>query len=144
MKADVSRMLKPARWVNIAVVIALSAGQTLAAPVEPSAPAEERICVPPGLPPFSTWRGGPATPFVVEDELGRPVLAIQRDYEAQGRRISTFWVGGFLITVDPAPEDQAERGWHDRGALRPDTRLRIDPRSACDWFRLPPRGKSET
>ena len=123
--------------------LALSAGQTLATPVETPAPkADDRVCVPPGLPPFSTWRGGPATPLVVEDELGRPVLAIQRDYEARGQRISTFWVAGLLITVDPAPADPREQGWHDRGALLPNTRLRIDPQSACEWFK-PPRGKDE-
>ena len=139
-------LLKPALWVKIAVLIAVSAGQTLAAPAQPAdAPkADERVCVPPGLPPFSTWRGGPATPLVVEDELGRPVIAIQRDYEARGQRISTLWVGPVLVTVDPAPADPREQGWHDRGALLPNTRLRIDPQSACDWFKPLPRGKDET
>ena len=146
MRAECSRMLTPALWVNIAALLALSAGQTEAAPAErPDAPkAEERVCVPPGLPPFSTWRGGPATPLIVEDEAGRPVVVIQREYEAGGRRISTFWVGELLVTVDPNPEDRSEQGWHDRGALRPDTRLRINRTSACDWFKPPPRGADET
>lgn len=124
----------------------LSAGRLAAAPTaSPDAPkAEERICVPPGLPPFSTWRGGPAAPFIVEDELSRPVLVIQRDYEASGQRISTFWAGGLLVTIDPNPQDASEPGWHDRGALRPDMRLRMEPKSTCDWFRPPPRGKDET
>ena len=98
------------------------------------------VCVPPGLPPFAEWSGGLAEPIIVQDEAGRPVLAVSRAYSHRGAKITTIWVGSVLVSVDPAPEDRTAPGWHDRGAVTvPATMLRERPVQACDWFKPLPR-----
>lgn len=117
-------------------------GQSSARPA--SDPAKEIVCVPPGLPPFSTWQGGPARLFVAQDARGRPITGIQRGYQVRGRAINTFWLGNILVTVDPAPDDPRESGWHDQGAVNADTSLKDEPKQACDWLKAAPRTKDES
>ena len=129
-------------WLGIAcavVLVFLSAGQIFAAPVEhgniPMA-LSATVCVPPGMPPFAEWTGSLANPTIVQDEMGRPVIAIERLYTHRGAKFTTIWVGSVLVSVDPAPEDPTAPGWHDRGAVTvPATMLRERPVQACDWFK---------
>ena len=106
---------------------------------------QERVCVPPGLPPFSRWTGGAhATTIIVEDEWGRPHVAVRRLYTIAGQAAQTFWVGGVLVTVDPALDDPQESGWHDRGMVTEATKLRAAPTSACNWFKPPRESQTHT
>ena len=123
----------------------LPAGQLEAVGQASQGTPQERVCVPPGLPPFSRWTAGThAEPIIVEDEWGRPHLGVRRLYTLAGRAVQTFWVGGLLVSADPAPDDPKEPGWHDRGMVTEATKLRADPKSACDWFKPPREPKSET
>ena len=129
----------------VAALLILPAHRLVAMPLDGSSPlggtlgtAAEAVCVPPGLPPFSTWQGGAAVALVIEDENHRPVVAVTRDYTARWQKITTFWVGRILVSVDPAPDDPRESGWHDRGAVTQDTALLAHPVQACQWFHAPP------
>ena len=129
----------------VMALLILPAGRLVAMPLDGSSPlgaplgtVAEAVCVPPGLPPFSTWQGGNDVALVIEDETRRPVIALERTYTAKGQSITTFWVGRILVSVDPAPDDPRESGWHDRGAVTQDTALLAHPVQACQWFHALP------
>ena len=118
----------------------LPAGQIWASPVSDLSPPsllQEAVCVPPSLPPFSQWKGGPAEHEVFEDEFLRPVPGLRRLYFHGSLKILTFWVNGILISLDAAPADPSQPIWQERGALTPNGRLRANARQACDWFQPP-------
>ena len=126
-------------------------GQISALPVDLGAgltPAAEVVCVPPGVPPFSSWRiTNNSQSAILLDEVGRPMLAVVAAYEAQGQTIATIWVGTILASVDPAPQDRTAPAWYDSGAVTPTTTLKVERRQACQWFKpapKPPRGEERT
>lgn len=141
------------RFLMMAVALAiLPVGQIAAMPMDGSgvlgdsrlAPAE-MVCVPPGLPPFSSWRLQSGTFQIAKDERERPRIAIFVIYTApRGQRIHAIWVGDILATVDATPDQAAAPGWHDLGAVTPDTVLRAEPKQTCQWFTPPPKGNDET
>lgn len=134
--------------ILVVALAVLPSSTLLAVPLDGSAGlgqarlGQEVVCVPPGLPPFSEWSGGPAKGVIVQDERGRPVVAVDRYYVVRGQKFYTIWVGRILVSVDPAPDDPKELGWHDGGAVTPSTLLRDEPKQACQWFRLPSGGRA--
>ena len=134
---------RPLVLASLLVILPLP-GKIAAVPLDGSAGLgtarlAEVVCVPPGLPPFSDWHGGPAAGIIIQDERGRPVVAVDRDYMVRGQKVSTIWVGRILVSVDPAPEDPKELGWHDLGAVTRSTLLRDEPTQACHWFKVAPQ-----
>ena len=100
--------------------------------------AAPTVCVPPGFPPFSLWQSGAPDVAVTNDEAGRPHLVIRRHDHVRGAPVISFWTGGLLAAVDPAPFDPDVPAWIDRGAVAgPEFRLRAIPRSTCQWERQP-------
>lgn len=133
-----SRLVRAA--LGVLAILILPSGQPIAAPSENSVPVpgmwSVHVCVPRGVPPFAEWHAVGVMPIFVQDEWGRPVAVIKVKYESQGQVFLAFWdYSRRLLSVDPAPENPKEPGWWDRGMVTPQTRVRIEPTQACDWFR---------
>jgi len=138
------------RWLaGVAMVggLILPAGQTWAAVPEAQDKTVEVQCMPPGLPPFSTWQQLDSQPVIFSDEVGRPVLSVLSAYEARGQKLAAVWVGSILASVDAAPQDREAPSWYDAGAVTPRTIYKAERRQACEWFKpapKPPHGEERT
>ncbi len=128
----------------LAGVAFLPAGQIPAVPLDGSVVLLAAVCVPPGVPPFSSWRAIRAEPVVALDDRERPVLAVFGAYLAQGVRIHAIWVDSLLASVDNAVDRKDEPAWYDRGVTAVSSAIRTDRRQACDWFKPPARPQHNT
>lgn len=118
------------RFLFVVVILAwLPAGQILALPL-----GDETQCVPPGMPAFRTWELRAAKSIALADENDKEQPGLWAFFTAKNQEIASIWVGNVLVSVDPNPRDANAPGWHDRGAVLPDTTLRAERRSTCDWF----------
>ena len=130
----------------LALLAILPAGRILAVPLDGSGtlPAPTAaVCVPPGVPPFASWRNVRAEPVIALDDRGRPVLAVWTVSMAQGVKIHAIWVDGLLASVDNAIDRKDEPAWYDRGVATVSTAIRTDRRQACEWVKpsqRPPKG----
>ena len=126
----------------LALLAILPAGRISAVPLDGSGtlPAPTVVvCVPPGVPPFASWRNVRAEPVIALDDLGRPVLAVFTASVAQGVKIHAIWVEGLLASVDNAVDQKDEPAWYDRGVASVSTAIRTDRRQACEWVKAPSR-----
>lgn len=130
----------------MAVVLALlvSAGQALAMPLDGGGRLGERlsaptVCVPPGLPPYTSWTAVEAKVAIYQGVDNRPIVGVKALYDGLGNAIVVVWIGGVMASVDPAPDDPAVLVWIDPGMATPQGLMRLDPKPSCQWQRAAPR-----
>lgn len=126
----------PKRWLALVVTLAILPAGSFGGPL--GTPDQ---CVPTHLPEFRTWTLRAAQSMDISDETGKTWPALYAIFVARGQPIATIWVGALLVSVDPEPENREAPGWHDPGAVLPDTTIRTERRQTCQWFQ-PLREKS--
>lgn len=114
-------------------LVLLGAGQ-IPVPVEP---VQSAACVPPGLPPLATWREIPPVGMFVTQIDEKPYVITTRRYRLETNiLVQTWWIGVYLLSVDPDALNREALLWHRRGMVRPDGRALLSAVPVgCDWFR---------
>lgn len=131
----------------LALLALLPAGRLSAVPLDGSGtlPAPTAtVCVPPGVPPFASWRNTHAQAAILLDDRNRPILGIWASYTAQGVTINAIWVDGLLASVDNAVDRKEEPAWYDRGVSAVSSAVRSDRTQRCEWVKPPlkvPKGE---
>ena len=118
-------------------MLALAVALAFAAPPPAELP-RGAVCVPPGLPPFSTWQPTYAASVLLLDSLGRPVLASDVRYSVGARPVRAIWVGQSIAALDPDTTNPDEPMWYDTGLMAEGGKQASGAAATCRWERVKP------